>query len=118
MKKTSALKCVVVGVLACTRYLDEAVVELEAEQRGEDGGVVAGGVLDCGGDHVLGVRARVGVEPHLELPTNNSNLKQRHHHSHRHRHRGSGHLDAVRHGLHKEQTSKVRCPLKRRNARR
>jgi hypothetical protein len=51
MKKTSTLKCIVVGVLARTRYLDEAVVELEAEQRGEDGGVVAGGVLDSGGDH-------------------------------------------------------------------
>jgi hypothetical protein len=61
-------------------YLDEAVVELEAEERGEDGGVVAGGVLDGSGDGVLGVRAGVGVEAHLELRTGtgdaNSNKQQ------------------------------------------
>jgi hypothetical protein len=62
-------------------YLDEAVVELQAEQRGEDGGVVGGGVLDGGGDRGLGVWAGVGVEAHLqELCTgdaNNSEKQQR-----------------------------------------
>jgi hypothetical protein len=42
-------------------------VELEAEEGGEDGGVGAGGVLDGGGDDVLGVGAGVGVEPDLKL---------------------------------------------------
>ena len=75
-------------------YLDEAVVELEAEERGEDGGVVGGGVLDGGGDRVLGVRAGVGVEAHLELGTANSNSNKQQQ-ERRRRRAGSGHHAAA-----------------------
>ena len=46
---------------------DEAVVELEAEERRQDGGVGGAGLPDDGGDGGLGARAGAGVEPHLQL---------------------------------------------------
>jgi hypothetical protein len=49
-------------------YPDEAVVELEAHQRGEEGGVGRGGLPHHGGHGGLGAGARPGVEPNLELP--------------------------------------------------
>lgn len=58
---------------------DEAVVELEADEGGEDGGVRGGGFLDGGGDHVLGAGAGVGVEPHLELTVRGAEEQQERH---------------------------------------
>jgi hypothetical protein len=46
---------------------DEAVVELEPDERREDGGVGGPGLPDDGRHGGLGVRAGLGVEPHLEL---------------------------------------------------
>ena len=55
---------------------DEAVVELEADERREDGGVGGPGLPDDGGDGGLGAGAGVGVEPHLELPVGDAGEQQ------------------------------------------
>ncbi|WVZ52974.1 hypothetical protein U9M48_003972, partial [Paspalum notatum var. saurae] len=57
---------------------DEAVVELEAEQRREDGGVGGAGLPDDGGDGGLGVGAGLGVEPHLELAIGEADEEEQH----------------------------------------
>lgn len=48
-------------------YLDEAVVELEADEGGEDGAVGVGELPDGGGDGGFSCRTWLGVEPHLQL---------------------------------------------------
>lgn len=47
--------------------LDEAVVEVEAEQDGGGGLVGGGGFADHAADYGLQVGAGVGVEPYLQL---------------------------------------------------
>ena len=47
--------------------IDDAVVEVEAEEVGGDGGIRLGGARDDGPDDVFGARAGVSVEAHLDL---------------------------------------------------
>jgi hypothetical protein len=58
---------------------DEAVMELEAEERREDGRVGGAGLPDDGGDRGLGARAGLGVEPHLQLAVGDAGEHHRHH---------------------------------------
>jgi len=57
---------------------DEAVVELEAEERRQDGGVGGAGLPDDVRDGGLGARAGPGVEPHLQLGVGDAGERHRH----------------------------------------
>jgi hypothetical protein len=80
-------------------YPDEAVVEVQPEQRGGDGGHAADVLPDEVAHHALHARAALGVEPHPELPGSaaaGGQDDEHHGHSKNHRRRRHyGHPAAV-----------------------
>ena len=102
VQKQSSCTCDCSWAYTCNRhartYLDEAVVEVEADEAGGDAGVGSEGGRDGLPDDGLGVGAGGVVEPHAQLRAAVDRQLQAQHGGEQHRQTGQAAAAAARHG--------------------